>query len=244
MTIPFEIILNDQIINLHGFLEILAFFFAFRYYIFLRRNQTDYISSKNRHFIILGAVIGALLGSRLMGFLEDPVPIHNYQVLLESKTIMGGLFGGLICVEITKWKIGEKKSSGDLFTLPIILGIFIGRIGCFLTGVNEFTYGSETTFFLGMNLGDGLQRHPIALYEMIYLAIIYFIIRRLGNLNKLDYGDLFKLFMILYFSFRFMLEFIKPNVFLIFGFSSIQYLCLLCLLYYYKTITKFIKYAS
>ena len=47
--------------------------------------------------------------------------------------------------------IGEKNSSGDLFTLPIILGIFIGRIGCFLTGINEFTYGKETNSFLGMN---------------------------------------------------------------------------------------------
>ena len=54
---------------------------------------------------------------------------------------MGGLFGGLLGVELAKKIIGEKQSSGDLFVFPIILGIFIGRIGCFLSGINEFTYG-------------------------------------------------------------------------------------------------------
>ena len=59
---------------------------------------------------------------------------------------MGGLFGGLLGVELVKKMIGEKQSSGDLFTLPIILGIIIGRLGCFLTGIKEFTFGKETSF--------------------------------------------------------------------------------------------------
>ena len=86
---------------------------------------------------------------------------------------MGGLFGGLLGVELAKKIIGERQSSGDLFTLPIIAGIFIGRIGCFLAGTNEFTYGSETTFFFGMNLGDDVLRHPLALYELVFLILLF-----------------------------------------------------------------------
>ena len=83
-----------------------------------------------------------------MGFLENPIFLTSFEQVVElynSKTIMGGLFGGLLGVEIAKKIINESSSSGDLFTFPLIFGIFIGRIGCFLSGVNEFTYGEETT---------------------------------------------------------------------------------------------------
>ena len=155
---------------------------------------------------------------------------------------MGGLFGGLLGVELAKSIIGEKKSSGDLFTLPIIVGIIIGRIGCFFSGIKEFTYGKETTSIFGIDLGDGVQRHPIALYEIIFLLFLFLLIKRLQK-EKFKSGSLFKLFMLSYFGFRFLIEFLKPNTFLFFGLSSIQYLCLICFLYYTKTIRNATLYA-
>jgi len=214
---------------------------------YLRKRTKDTINSPNRLSIILGAAVGALLGSRLMGFLENPVSHINQEMflqLLNTKTIMGGLFGGLIGVEITKKIIGESHSSGDLFTFPLILGIFIGRIGCFLSGVNEFTYGSETSFFGAMNLGDGLQRHPTSLYELIFLLILFIVLQTIKKSDiHLASGDLFKIFMISYFGFRFLIEFIKPNVFYPLGLSSIQWLCILCWVYYYKSFLKFFAHA-
>ena len=201
----------------------------------------------NRLSIILGAVIGALIGSRLVGFLENPlmeISKANFIQLLNTKTIMGGLFGGLLGVEMAKKIIGETQSSGDLFTFPIVLGIFIGRIGCFLYGINEFTYGKVTTFFMGMDLGDGLKRHPIALYELVFLIVLFLFLKRLQKQNIFENGNLFQYFMILYFSFRFMIEFLKPNIFFILGLSSIQILCLICLFYYHKTILNLFKNAG
>lgn len=205
----------------------------------LRRRSNDVISSNNRLSIILGAALGALIGSRLIGFLENPIielSQQNMIQLLNTKTIMGGLFGGLLGVEFAKKRIGETESSGDLFTLPIILGIFIGRIGCFLSGINEFTYGKETSFFLGMDLGDGIMRHPTSLYELVFLILLFFGLKYIKNHPDLKSGDLFKWFMILYFGFRFFIEFLKPNVFYVFGLSTIQILCLICFLYYRKTL--------
>lgn len=247
MQIPYEPIFFDKTINVHLILEYLAFFLAFRYYVFLRKRSTDVISKENRMSIILGAIIGALLGSRFFGFMENPIldfSIENIIQLMNVKTIMGGLFGGLIGVEISKKIIGEKHSSGDLFTFPIILGIFIGRIGCFLSGVNEFTYGSETTSFLGMNLGDGILRHPIAFYELIFLIFLFILLRQIKNQKSLENGTLFKIFMLSYFGFRFFIEFIKPNTFFILGLSSIQWLSILCYFYYYKTILNLNKNAG
>lgn len=247
MKLPFEPVIFGYEINIHLVLEYLAFFLGYRYYVFLRKRTNDTIVSTNRLSIILGAAIGAFLGSRIMGFLENPVfhlDARSILDLFNAKTIMGGLFGGLLGVEIAKKIIGEKESSGDLFTFPIILGIFIGRIGCFLSGTNEFTYGKETTFFTGMNLGDNVMRHPIALYELLFLIILFFVLKKLKTKN-LKSGLLFQYFMIAYFTFRFFVEFLKPNYFLIFGISSIQILCLICLLYYNKTILKlFVKNAS
>lgn len=245
-TIPFEPLIFGIKINIHLVLEYLAFFIAFRYYVFLRKKSTDTISSNNRLSIIIGAIFGALFFSRLIAFFENPA-LHYEQgwlAILNNKTIMGGLFGGLLGVELAKKIISEKQSSGDLFTLPIILGIIMGRIGCFLAGIKEFTYGIETSSFLGMNLGDGLLRHPIALYEIVFLIFLFLGIKKLRKQsNRYKKGSYFKLFMVSYFSFRFGIEFLKPNTFLIIGMSSIQYLCLICLLYYHKFIQKVIIYA-
>ena len=245
MTIPFEPIVLGCKLNIHLIFEYLAFYIGYRYYVFLKRHATDFISNLNRLSIILGAAIGAFFGSRIVAFLENPIFTFNFTVLstlLNSKTIMGGLFGGLLGVEISKKIIGEKQSSGDLFVFPIILGIFVGRIGCFLSGINEFTYGKVTTFFLGMDLGDHIKRHPIVLYELVFLVFLFQFLWKLKQLN-LKNGLLFQYFMISYFAFRFLIEFLKPNIFFIFCFSSIQILCLFCFLYYYKTIFNLFKNA-
>ncbi|MDX2361278.1 MAG: prolipoprotein diacylglyceryl transferase [Crocinitomicaceae bacterium] len=247
MQIPFEPVVAGIELNIHLILEYAAFIIAFRYYVILRKNTTDTISKLNRLSIVLGAVVGAFIGSRLVGFLENPVvPSSAEQViqLLETKTIMGGLFGGLLGVEIAKKIIGEKQSSGDLFTFPIILGIFIGRVGCFLSGVNEFTYGSETSFFTGMDLGDGIMRHPTALYELLFLLGLFILLKKLSKRPTLTNGHLFQFFMISYFAFRFIIEFLKPNIFFVGGLSSIQWLCVICLIYYYKMIINLFRNAS
>jgi phosphatidylglycerol---prolipoprotein diacylglyceryl transferase len=241
LTLPFEPTVFGIKVNIHLILEYLAFFVAFRSYVRLRKLTNDQISNGNRLSIILGAIAGAFVGSRLIGFLENPMVIlntNNIVQLLNTKSIMGGLFGGLIGVETSKKIINEKHSSGDLFTFPIIIGIFIGRIGCFLSGTNDFTYGNETSFSTGMNLGDGLLRHPTSLYEIVFLIILFTLLKINATYTKRESGLLFKIFMISYFGFRFFIEFIKPNVFHVLGLSSIQWLCITCWVYYFPTLKK------
>lgn len=246
MTIPFEPIVFGIKVNVHLILEYLAFFIAFRYYLFLKKHTNDEISNKNRLSIVLGAIVGAFIGSRLIGFFENPITAikhFNTVEFLNAKSIMGGLFGGLIGVETAKKMISEKHSSGDLFTYPIILGIIIGRIGCFLSGIKEFTYGNETNSIFGINLGDGVLRHPTSLYEIVFLIILFIFLKRIKFFTGKENGLQFKVFMLLYFSFRFFIEFIKPNSFFIYGLSSIQWLCIVCWMYYIPTLNKMIKNA-
>lgn len=103
MKIPFQPELFGYLINVHLIFEYLGFFTGFQYYRYLRKQQLDKISSGNRLSIIIGAIFGALAGSRLIGFLEAPFHPQttiDWMALLHVKTIMGGLFGGLLGVEL------------------------------------------------------------------------------------------------------------------------------------------------
>jgi len=222
--------------------EIASFFIAFRFYLYLKRKQGDRISGMNRLYILLGATLGALLGSRLLGGLENPIALATsaspLQYFYMNKTVVGGFLGGLAGVETIKKIIGEKQRSGDLYTYPILLGLIIGRIGCFSMGVHEETYGLPTNCFTGMNLGDGLLRHPVALYEIVFLLLLALMIRWISFRFPTDSGALFKIFMIGYLLFRFLLDFIKPHYTWQVGLSSIQIACLLGLLYYIRYIVQ------
>ena len=240
MNFPVTIEVGSAKILLHAILELAAFFIGFRYFLWLRKKQGDTIDSKNRMWIFVGAVMGAFIGSRLLGGLEDPAQIAKADnvalYFYQNKTVVGGLLGGLIGVEVFKKLIGEKKASGDLFVYPFILALIVGRAGCFSMGVYEETYGTETGFITGMNLGDGKSRHPVTLYEIAFLVILWISIKKASKNISLQAGALFKIFMISYLLFRFLIDFIKPHYTFSFGLSVIQLSCLAGLLYYSRYI--------
>lgn len=244
MHYPVELTLGSFKLSLHLIFETAAFFIGFRYFLWLRKRSGDSINEHNRIWILVGACFGAFFFSRLVGALEDPVSFYNAKSHLlyfyANKTITGGLLGGLLMVEITKKLIGEKKSSGDLFTYPLILAMIIGRIGCFTSGVYEQTYGNVTTLPWGMNLGDGLKRHPVTLYEIAFLLLVWMILLKTEQKVKLLSGYRFQLFMIAYLTFRFSIQFIKPQYTFLPGIGTIQLVCLAGLVYYRRTIGKLI----
>jgi prolipoprotein diacylglyceryltransferase len=227
-------------VPLHAVMETLGMFLGFRYFLYLRKRQGDRLPDGNRLWVIIGAIFGAVLGSRLLGALEDPAALlhseHPLYYIYQNKTIVGGLLGGLTGVESIKRIIGESHSSGDLFTYPLILAMIIGRIGCFSMGVYEETYGVPTTLPWGMDLGDGILRHPVCLYEIMFLLLVWWSLTRISKRYELISGARFQLFMIAYLLFRFLLDFIKPGYRYAFGLGSIQLACLAGLLYYIRTI--------
>lgn len=232
-------------VSLHVLFETLGMAVGFRYFLFLRKRQTDKINDPNRLWIIIGAAFGAFFFSRVVGSLENPTRFfHSAHPLLywySNKTIVGGLLGGLLMVELTKKIIHERSSSGDLFTYPLILAMMIGRIGCYLSGTAEETYGIPTRCFLGMDLGDGVPRHPVTLYEIAFLGLLWLGLAGIERRVTLKNGYRFQLFMIAYLSFRFLLDLIKPRDAWFAGLGTIQLCCLAGLLYYSKTIFKIIS---
>jgi prolipoprotein diacylglyceryltransferase len=140
MDFPFYVKIGGTSILVHSIIEPLAFFAGFRYLIYLKRRRGDILDSKARFSVILAAIFGALLGSRLVGGLENPVPLFEGENWLihfyKNKTILGGLLGGLLVVEMVRKLKDIKEASGDLFVYPVILAMIIGRLGCFTMGIH------------------------------------------------------------------------------------------------------------
>jgi len=73
------------------------------------------------------------------------IAFHDIGTWMSGQSIVGGLLGGLIGVELAKKLTGVNRSTGGDFVMPLMVGTVIGRIGCFLAGLNDGTYGNATT---------------------------------------------------------------------------------------------------
>lgn len=234
MSFPAYFHLGSLVLHPHWIFESLAYTAGFYLYRRLRRQHGDVIDSRARWWVIIAAMIGGFAGSRILSAFEDPVFLADHwlqpRLFLGGKTIVGGLVGGLIAVESVKRLRGIRVATGDLLALPLVLGIAIGRIGCFLSGLEDQSYGIATGLPWGVDFGDGIARHPTQLYEVVVLASLgALLIVRAGMTASV--GDRFKLFMVVYLGFRLLVEFIKPVVRLG-GLSAIQWVCLALVAYY------------
>lgn len=236
MHFPVTLPIGKSGIPAHFICETLAYFAGYKYYVYLRSHTTDKISTEHRLIIFIGAGLGALIGSHLVGILEKPADLVHFSLLyvMGNKTIVGGMLGGLIGVELTKKRLGVTASSGDLMVYPLILAMIIGRMGCFLAGLDDGTYGIPSNLPWAINFGDGVRRHPSNLYEILFWILLWFGLKLLERKYNLLDGARFKIFLASYLVFRFAVEFIKPDYFFPFGLSVIQLVCIAGILYYYK----------
>jgi phosphatidylglycerol---prolipoprotein diacylglyceryl transferase len=239
MTFPVFIHLGPLVIHPHLLFETLAYFVGFRVYLYTR--DKGRIPTEKAMWIVVGATIGAALGAKVVYWMEDPLTtlhhLTDYTYLMNGKTISGGLLGGLIGVEITKKRIGWTRRTGDDFALPLIVGMCIGRIGCFLTGLSDHTYGTPTTLFTGVDFGDGIPRHPTQLYEIAYLLMVVPVLLVMKKRCAAE-GRVFQVFMLAYFVFRLLVDFIKPTLHPYLGLNNVQVVSLLAILYYAKLLLK------
>jgi phosphatidylglycerol:prolipoprotein diacylglycerol transferase len=215
------------------FFETLAYIVGFQLYRRLRLKLGDPISLDSRWWIIATAAVGAALGSKILGCMEQAPEIvrqwRNPAYLVSGKSIVGGLVGGWIAVEWIKRRLGITDSTGDLFAIPLSLGIAIGRVGCFLAGLPDQTFGIATTLPWGVDFGDGVLRHPTQLYEMAFLltfSLALWMFLRQPHRN----GDAFKLFIAGYMGWRLLVDFLKPE-FRVLDLSIIQWTCLTVSIY-------------
>jgi prolipoprotein diacylglyceryltransferase len=241
MSFPVYIHAGPFRLHAHLVFETLAYALAFQSYLWLRRRRGDVVDDTNRWWVIAAAAFGAAVGSKLLYWFEDPrltlQHLDDPAFLLGGKTIVGALIGGLIAVEWIKKRKGMTHRTGDLFAVPLCVGIAIGRIGCFLTGTEDHTAGGATILPWGVNFGDGILRHPTQLYEIAFALALAVALWRNMQRPHLE-GDIFKVFMVAYFAFRLACDFVKSDVRILAELSSIQWASVGMLLYYRRDISR------
>ncbi|MBI2463330.1 prolipoprotein diacylglyceryl transferase [Candidatus Peregrinibacteria bacterium] len=182
--------------------------------------------------------ISSMIGGRLLyvvlfwkDFLDNPL---SALALWDGGMVFyGGVLAALVALlliikkhGISFWKIADVAAPG------LALGIFFGRIGCYLVG---YHVGSKTSFFLASNY-HGELRHEPALYDLFINGFVLFCI--LWYLRKYfkKEGMIAWFFIIWYAVARFFLDFFRntdlPGALAdprFFGFTISQFISLIIL---------------
>jgi len=174
--------------------------------------------------IALGGFCGAMIGAKL------PFALYDWEGMLSGtawfahgKTIIAGLLGGYFGVELAKWVLDIRTKTGDSFVVPVAVSIGIGRWACFVAGC---CFGQACTLpwgvaFPGAPDGGELLRHPTQIYESIFhltCAAVFFVLWR----KKMFPGQLFKIYLVTYLSYRFLTEWIRPEPTIALGLTAYQ----------------------
>lgn len=153
--------------------------------------------------LAFGAIAGAwAFGSINTGLTAVPHASHS---------IAGALAGGIVAVELYKLVRGIEGSTGSIWVGPLALGIAVGRLGCFFTGLPDETYGVRADLLWAADFGDGVPRHPVQLYESAaMLLFLGFYLAALARRAAWTRTRAFYLFVLFYAVQRFFWEFLKP----------------------------------
>jgi phosphatidylglycerol:prolipoprotein diacylglycerol transferase len=180
----------------------------------------------NGYFVALSA--GSIAGAYLFGTWNLYLTgIHEL-----GRSIVGAWAGAIFMVEIYKLRRGVKRSTGYVYAVPLCILVMVGRVGCFMAGLDDQTYGTATTLPWGVDFGDGVSRHPVQLYESLCMLVCLMGLLWLLKTRPaafIRYG--FYLSIGFYAGQRFVWEFFKPYAAVLGPFNLFHFLCAIMVLY-------------
>ena len=197
----------------YGVMMVLAFIFALTWA--LKFTKPEDIEPETVLDLSIYVLIGGIVGARLLfvlmnyqQFTDDFWSIFNLRKggLAWYGSIIVGIIAGIIFSrkhKISFWKLA------DMFAPPIIIGLAIGRIGCFFNGC---CYGRFTDLPWGVVFPEvypfGEPRHPTQIYSSILNIIIFYILNLIDRRKKY-YGQTFCYLIGLYGISRCAMEFLR-----------------------------------
>ena len=231
-----------QLAFVHSAFEWAAIFVGVRLYMRSGGTSLKALGRTRQFAVLFGCVLGAAIGNKVVHWLyrvdQWPLLAQSPWLILQGQSIVGGLLGGLIGVELGKKYAGITESTGDRFVVPILVGLIVGRIGCFIAGLQDDTYGNPTALPWGVDFGDGIPRHPTQLYDILFALVALALLRLFRPTLSRESGLQFKLLLFGYLLWRLLIDGLKPVPFAFGTLSGIQMVCALALFLYLRPLIR------
>jgi phosphatidylglycerol---prolipoprotein diacylglyceryl transferase len=159
----------------------------------------------------MGYVAALLIGAAAGGFGLGSLNMVLSGTPMIARSIVGALAGAILAIELFKRLRGIKGSTGLIFVPAFATTVFVGRWGCFLSGLEDETHGTPTKLPWGVDLGDGIFRHPVQLYESFSMGIFLLVaLLLIGKRQPWFMRNGFYALVLVYAGQRFLWEFLKP----------------------------------
>ena len=223
LVIPWDV--NPEIFRIGSFAVrwyglLFASSFLFGYIIlsriFKNENLQEAVLDRLTVYMAVGVIVGARLGHCL--FYEPEYYFsHPFEIL---KIWHGGLasHGASIGILVALWLFVRKEKKDytwviDRIAIVVALSGFFIRMGNLM---NSEIYGVETTVpwgFVFLRNGESAPKHPTQIYEALSYLLIFILLHRIYWRKKGEHiqGLLISLTLILIFTFRFFVEFLKED---------------------------------
>lgn len=193
--------------------------------VFFLHSRTRRLGLKQSFWLLFAALAGGIFGAKLVRLLFAAAAGADLSWLAahpDGRTIIGGILCGWLAVALCKRRLGIVGSTGDSFALALSLGEALGRIGCFF---NACCCGAVVSSLPWAVYQDAAWRHPAQIYSALCAFSIFLLLVFLRKKVKWE-GDLFRIYVLLEGSSRFLLEFARDRTEIIYGLSMAQWVCL------------------
>ena len=223
--------------------------------IFFKQAKKRGFDTSKIYDVIIYSIISGLIGARIAYILTN---LNEYHSVLDMfKFWQGGLssYGGLVFAILIGFLILRKEKLGKWFDVGIfglLLGMAIGRIGCFLNGC---CFGQPTNLLWAVTYPQGtfaaqiypsIPLHPTQLYESFGYALSFIILLYLSKRIKIFDGGLFLIGLISHSIVRFVVEYFRYNTLFVFKmnnwYNTLSFSQFVCLLIIVISLLIFIKF--
>lgn len=213
------ILLELGILKIYSYGFMLALSFLIGIVLAVRRSRGRDIDPEIIYDLSIILVLGAVIGSRGLYILTH---MGNFNSILDMIAIWQGgatYYGGLLLavagavVFLRKKKVPFFKVA-DIIAPSIAAGVFVTRLGCFLSGCcfgNPTSCPTGVVFPAGSPAGHyhpGITIHPTQIYSSIYGLVIFAVLILLDRKRHFD-GFLFSWLCILYGIARFVVDYFR-----------------------------------
>ncbi len=219
---PIALSLGPLVVRWYGIAYVLGFICAAFIIVRTARRWRVRMNADALLTIMLCVIVGVILGGRLGyvlfytngSYLTQPLEIFafNHGGMSFHGGLIGALLAGIVAAKLTGI---PYLTLADLGCIAAPIGLFFGRLANFINGE---LWGAPTDAPWGVVFGGAagtMPRHPSQLYEALLEGVLLFIL--LYSLSRKTpprpRGTFLGLFLIVYGSFRFLIEFVRePDV--------------------------------